>query len=175
MNTAGEAGDRASCPDSRTPPNLVLGASLLLPFVDTGGFGGGDALVLGAVGAWRGWQFVLWTAWWAALAGAFSVRDSGPLLPLFTQALRSRIPRRWKWQSPPSQLAYPPLYLSDDASPSGRLVRFLRAAHEPEEEAMGKVYLSLSMSLDGFITGHNPRPEDRRRRLALYVLCLGCS
>ena len=28
---------------------------------------------------------------------------------------------------------------------------------------MGKVYLSLSMSLDGFITGHNPRPEDRRR------------
>ncbi len=50
----------------------------------------------------------------------------------------------------------------------------LRAAHEPEEEAMGKVYLSLSMSLDGFITGHNPRPEDRRRRLALYVLCLGC-
>jgi hypothetical protein len=62
MKTAGEAGDRASCPDSRTPPNLVLGASLLLPFVGTGGFGGGDALVLGAVGAWRGWQFVVWTA-----------------------------------------------------------------------------------------------------------------
>ena len=38
---------------------------------------------------------------------------------------------------------------------------------------MGKVYLSLSMSLEGFITGHNSRPEDRRRRLALYVLCLG--
>ena len=35
---------------------------------------------------------------------------------------------------------------------------------------MGKVYPSLSMSLDGFITGPNPRPEDRRRRLALYVL-----
>jgi prepilin signal peptidase PulO-like enzyme (type II secretory pathway) len=107
MKAAAEAGDRASRADSRTPPSLVLGASLLLPFVGTGGFGG-DALVLGAVGAWRGWQFVLWTAWWAALAGAFSVRDSGPLLALFTQALRSRIPRRWKWQSPPSQLAYPP-------------------------------------------------------------------
>ena len=68
----------------------------------------------------------------------------------------------------------PPLYLSEDAFPSGRLIRFLRAAHEPQEEAMEKVYLSLSMSLDGFITGPNPRPEDRRRRLALYVLCLGC-
>ena len=87
MKAAAEAGDRASRADSRTPPSLVLGASLLLPFVRTGGFGG-DALVLGAVGAWRGWQFVLWTAWWAALAGAFSVRGSGPLLALFTQAPR---------------------------------------------------------------------------------------
>ena len=39
---------------------------------------------------------------------------------------------------------------------------------------MGKVIAEISMSLDGFITGHNPRPEDGRRRLALYVLCLGC-
>ena len=69
MKAAAEAGDRAPCADSRTPPNLVLGASLLLPFVRTGGFGG-DALVLGAVGVWRGRQFVVWTAWWAALAGA---------------------------------------------------------------------------------------------------------
>ena len=50
MKAAAEAGDRASRADSRTPPSLVLGASLLLPFVGTGGFGG-DALVLGAVGA----------------------------------------------------------------------------------------------------------------------------
>ena len=161
MKAAAESGDRASRADSRTPPSLVLGASLLLPFVRTGGFGGGAALVLGAVGAWRGWQFVLWTAWWAALAGAFSVRDSGPLLALFTQALRSRIPRRWKWQSPPSQLAYPPLYLSDDASLSGRLVRYLRSAHEPEEE-MEKAYPSISMSLDGFISVPIPRTVDRR-------------
>jgi hypothetical protein len=49
---AAEAGDRASRADSRTPPNLVLGASLLLAFVRTGGFGG-DALVLGAVGVAR--------------------------------------------------------------------------------------------------------------------------
>jgi hypothetical protein len=99
MKAAAEAGDRAPCADSRTPLNLVLGASLLLPFVRTGGFGG-DALVLGAVGAWRGWQFVLWTARWAALAGAFSVRDSGPLLALFTQALRSRILRRYRTTPP---------------------------------------------------------------------------
>ena len=87
MKAAAEAGDRASRADSRTPPSLVLGASLLLPFVRTGGFGG-DALGRGAVGAWRGWQFVPWTAWRAPLAGAFSVRGSGPLLALFTQALR---------------------------------------------------------------------------------------
>ena len=49
MKAAAEAGHRASRADSRTPPNLVPGASLL-PFVRTGGFGG-DALVLGAVGA----------------------------------------------------------------------------------------------------------------------------
>jgi hypothetical protein len=74
MKAAAEAGDRASRVDSRNPPNLVLGASLLLPLVRTGGFGGGDALVLGAVGVWRGRQFVLWTAWWAALAGAVGTR-----------------------------------------------------------------------------------------------------
>ena len=50
MKAAAEAGNRAPCADSRTPLNLVLGASLLLPFVRTGGFGG-DALGLGAVGA----------------------------------------------------------------------------------------------------------------------------
>lgn len=49
---------------------LVVGGSLLLPFVRVGGFGAGDALLLGAIGAWRGWQFVLWAAWWAALIGA---------------------------------------------------------------------------------------------------------
>jgi Flp pilus assembly protein protease CpaA len=88
MKAAAEARDRAWRAHSRTPPNLVLGASLLLPLVRRGGFGGGDALVLGAVGAWRGWQFVVWTALSAALAGAFSVRGSDPLLALFTQALR---------------------------------------------------------------------------------------
>jgi hypothetical protein len=74
MKAAAEAGDQASRADSRTPHNLVLGASLLLPFALMGGFGGGDTLVLGAVGAWRGRQFVLWTAWWAALAGAVGTR-----------------------------------------------------------------------------------------------------
>ena len=51
MKAAAEAGGRAPCADSRTPLNLVLGASLLLPFVRTGGFGS-DALALGPVGAW---------------------------------------------------------------------------------------------------------------------------
>ena len=45
MKAAAEAGDRALRADSRTPPNLVLGALLLLPFVRTGGFGGADALL----------------------------------------------------------------------------------------------------------------------------------
>jgi prepilin signal peptidase PulO-like enzyme (type II secretory pathway) len=49
---------------------LVVGGSLLLPLVRAGGFGEGDALLLAAIGAWRGWQFVLWAAWWAALVGA---------------------------------------------------------------------------------------------------------
>lgn len=49
---------------------LAVGGLLLLPFVLAGGFGGGDALLLATVGTWQGWQFVLWTAWWAALIGA---------------------------------------------------------------------------------------------------------
>lgn len=48
---------------------LVVGGAVLWPFVLRGGFGGGDALLLAFIGAWRGWQFVLWTAWWAALIG----------------------------------------------------------------------------------------------------------
>src|SRR5829696_4685288 len=36
MKVAAEAGDRASCADSRTPPNLVLGASLQQPLREVG-------------------------------------------------------------------------------------------------------------------------------------------
>lgn len=49
---------------------LLVGGLLLLPFVVRGGFGAADALLLATIGAWQGWQFVLWTAWWTALAGA---------------------------------------------------------------------------------------------------------
>lgn len=49
---------------------LAVGGLLLLPFVLAGGLGEGDSLLLATVGAWQGWQFVLWTAWWAALIGA---------------------------------------------------------------------------------------------------------
>jgi prepilin signal peptidase PulO-like enzyme (type II secretory pathway) len=48
---------------------LVVGVLILSPFVLLGGIGAGDALLLGVVGAWLGWSFVLWTAWWASLAG----------------------------------------------------------------------------------------------------------
>ena len=48
---------------------LTVGALILSPFVLLGGIGAGDALLLGVVGAWLGWAFVLWTAWWASLAG----------------------------------------------------------------------------------------------------------
>lgn len=49
---------------------LVVGLLLLSPFVMLGGIGLGDALLLGVVGTWFGWTFVLWTAWWASVAGA---------------------------------------------------------------------------------------------------------
>ncbi len=49
---------------------LVVGGLILLPFALFGGFGLADALLLATIGAWFGWQFVLWTAWWAALTGA---------------------------------------------------------------------------------------------------------
>lgn len=49
---------------------LLVGGLILFPFVVAGGFGLADALLLATIGAWCGWEFVLWTAWWAALAGA---------------------------------------------------------------------------------------------------------
>ncbi len=49
---------------------LVVGLIVPLPLVLLGGLGVADALLLGAVGAWAGWQLALWTAWWAALVGA---------------------------------------------------------------------------------------------------------
>lgn len=55
----------------------------LRPFVLAGGFGEDDALFVATVGAWQGWQFVLWTAWSTALVGAGLAvvardADSGP-------------------------------------------------------------------------------------------------
>lgn len=49
---------------------FAVGVLLLVPLVLRGGFGGADALVLGMVGAWLGWPFILWAAWWTAIAGA---------------------------------------------------------------------------------------------------------
>ena len=49
---------------------LAAGGLPALPLVLAGGFGPADALLLAAIGAWEGWRVVLWTASWAALAGA---------------------------------------------------------------------------------------------------------
>ena len=48
---------------------MLVGGLLLLPLVLLRGFGAADALLLAAVGAWLGWEFVLHAAFWAALAG----------------------------------------------------------------------------------------------------------
>jgi prepilin peptidase CpaA len=49
---------------------LAAGVLLPLPLVLRGGLGAADALLLATIGAWEGWQAVLWTAWWTAIAGA---------------------------------------------------------------------------------------------------------
>jgi len=48
----------------------MIGGSIILPLVLIGAFGAADALLLAAIGAWKGPVFVLWTAWWMSLAGA---------------------------------------------------------------------------------------------------------
>lgn len=54
---------------------LVAGLLILSPFVAIGllrgheAVGLGDVLLLGVIGAWHGWAFVLWCTWWMSLAG----------------------------------------------------------------------------------------------------------
>jgi Flp pilus assembly protein protease CpaA len=48
----------------------TIGGLIILPFVLIGAFGAADALLLAAIGAWKGPPFVLWTVWWTSLAGA---------------------------------------------------------------------------------------------------------
>src|SRR5687768_5584635 len=54
---------------------LLAGLLPLAPFVliclrrGDGGMGGGDALLLGVVGAWLGWRLVLAVTWWGAIVG----------------------------------------------------------------------------------------------------------
>jgi prepilin signal peptidase PulO-like enzyme (type II secretory pathway) len=49
---------------------LLVGGGVLLPFALLGGVGWADVLLLGAVGAWEGWDFALRTAGCTALTGA---------------------------------------------------------------------------------------------------------
>ena len=48
---------------------MLVGGSIVMPFVVLGAFGSADALLLAAIGAWTGPVFVLWTAWWMSVAG----------------------------------------------------------------------------------------------------------
>jgi prepilin signal peptidase PulO-like enzyme (type II secretory pathway) len=66
---AGMMGGATGGPLRMSVIGLVVGVLILLPFVLLGGIGAGDALLLGVVGTWLGWTFVLWTTWWASLAG----------------------------------------------------------------------------------------------------------
>ncbi len=49
---------------------LAVGTMPVAPFVVLGGFGAADLLLLGAIGAWEGWHFVLLAEVWTALVGA---------------------------------------------------------------------------------------------------------
>src|SRR5258707_15119620 len=49
---------------------LAVGTLPVLPFVVLGGFGGADLLLLGAIGAWEGWHFVLLAECCTPLGGA---------------------------------------------------------------------------------------------------------
>ena len=54
---------------------LLAGLLILSPIVLIGRLRGhepigyGDILLLGVIGAWHGWVFVLWCTWWTSLAG----------------------------------------------------------------------------------------------------------
>jgi prepilin peptidase CpaA len=54
---------------------LLAGLLILSPFVVIGmlrgheAIGLGDILLLGVIGAWLGWVFVLWCTWWMSIAG----------------------------------------------------------------------------------------------------------
>src|SRR5438105_3464743 len=47
----------------------LAGAGMLLPMLLCGWVGAGDALLLGAIGAWDGWRFALWTLCLGSVAG----------------------------------------------------------------------------------------------------------
>ena len=47
----------------------VTGLAAFFPIFALGGLGGGDVKLMGALGAWLGWEPVVWTALYTAIAG----------------------------------------------------------------------------------------------------------
>jgi prepilin peptidase CpaA len=48
---------------------LVVGLAVFFPFFALGGMGGGDVKLMAALGSWIGWQPIVWTALYGAVAG----------------------------------------------------------------------------------------------------------
>ncbi len=48
---------------------FTAGLAVFFPFFALGGMGGGDVKLMAALGTWIGWQAVLWTAIYGAVAG----------------------------------------------------------------------------------------------------------
>jgi hypothetical protein len=53
-----------------SPLGMLVGGSIVMPFVLRGVFGAADALPLAASGAWKGPMFLSWTVWWMSPTGA---------------------------------------------------------------------------------------------------------
>lgn len=48
---------------------FAVGLAVFFPFFALGGMGGGDVKLMAALGTWLGWQPIVWTALYAAVAG----------------------------------------------------------------------------------------------------------
>ena len=56
---------------------FAAGLAVFFPFFALGGMGGGDVKLMAALGTWIGWQPVLWTAIYGAVAGGVLLGRDG--------------------------------------------------------------------------------------------------